>query len=390
MLIGQTIDTPLAFIVVVSLVLLLMGLVFEALSMVLIMTPVLLPAAMGMRFDPIWFGVYMVIMVECALITPPVGLNLYVIQSVAKASLTDVARGVLPFLALMFVTVVLLYSWPDLALYYPLQAVRLDMTAPDRGSAPSGRGPTPSLHVMPCCFDALSAKLIAQEGFGLTFMSGFAASASPHRRARSRADELCRGARSGAQHHRGGGHPADRRRRHRLWQRDERAPHGARLRARRRAAVMIEDQVAPKRCGHTPGKAVVSREEAFDRIRAAVDARADDDILILARTDARHEHGLSEAIARAERFAELGADILFVEAPEEASRGDARRLRRPARPEDGQHRRGRRDARPLPRRELREIGYAIAAYPLTLMAAAMQAMVATARRAGRGRAAATP
>jgi C4-dicarboxylate transporter DctM subunit len=81
--IGQTIDTPLAFIVVVSLVLLLMGLVFEALSMVLIMTPVLLPAAMGMRFDPVWFGVYMVIMVECALITPPVGLNLYVIQSVA-------------------------------------------------------------------------------------------------------------------------------------------------------------------------------------------------------------------------------------------------------------------------------------------------------------------
>ncbi len=121
MLISQTIDTPLAFIVVVSVVLLLMGLVFEALSMVLIMTPVLLPAAMGMRFDPIWFGIYMVIMVECALITPPVGLNLYVIQSVAKATLTDVARGVLPFLALMGVTVVLLYLVPDLALYIPFK-----------------------------------------------------------------------------------------------------------------------------------------------------------------------------------------------------------------------------------------------------------------------------
>jgi C4-dicarboxylate transporter DctM subunit len=121
MLIGQTIDTPLAFIVVVSLVLLLMGLVFEALSMVLIMTPVLLPAAMGLRFDPIWFGVYMVIMVECALITPPVGLNLYVIQSVAKATLTEVARGVLPFLALMGVTVVILYLIPDLALYIPFK-----------------------------------------------------------------------------------------------------------------------------------------------------------------------------------------------------------------------------------------------------------------------------
>jgi C4-dicarboxylate transporter DctM subunit len=121
MFIGQAIDTPLAFILVVSLVLLLMGLVFEALSMVLIMTPVLLPAAMGMRFDPIWFGVFMVIMVECALITPPVGLNLYVIQSVAKARLTEVAGGVLPFLLLMFLTVVILYLVPDLALYIPFK-----------------------------------------------------------------------------------------------------------------------------------------------------------------------------------------------------------------------------------------------------------------------------
>lgn len=119
--IGQNIDTPLAFIVVVSIVLLFMGLVFEALSMVLIMTPVLLPAAMGLGLDPIWFGIYMVVMVECALITPPVGLNLYVIQSVARASLGDVSRGVLPFLALMLFTVALLYVWPDLALYIPFK-----------------------------------------------------------------------------------------------------------------------------------------------------------------------------------------------------------------------------------------------------------------------------
>ncbi|WP_428670469.1 TRAP transporter large permease [Roseibium sp.] len=119
--IGQNIDTPLAFIIVVSVVLLIMGLVFEALSMVLIMTPVLLPAAMALGFDPIWFGVYMVVMVECALITPPVGLNLYVIQSVAKSSLGDVSRGVLPFLALMLVSVVILYLWTDLALYIPFK-----------------------------------------------------------------------------------------------------------------------------------------------------------------------------------------------------------------------------------------------------------------------------
>ena len=89
--------------------------------MVLIMTPVLLPAAMALGFDPIWFGVYMVVMVECALITPPVGLNLYVIQSVAKSSLSDVSRGVLPFLALMLLSVIILYVWTDLALYIPFK-----------------------------------------------------------------------------------------------------------------------------------------------------------------------------------------------------------------------------------------------------------------------------
>ena len=120
-IIAQAIDTPLVFILVVSVVLLLMGLVFEALSMVLIMTPVLLPSAIAMGFDPIWFGIFMVVMVECALITPPVGLNLYVIQAVARASLGDVARGVLPFLLLMFLCVAILYVWPDLALYLPFK-----------------------------------------------------------------------------------------------------------------------------------------------------------------------------------------------------------------------------------------------------------------------------
>jgi len=119
--ISNNIETPLAFILVVSVVLLLMGLVFEALSMVLIMTPVLLPGAMGLGFDPIWFGIYMVILVECALITPPVGLNLYVIQSVAKAPLGDVSRGVMPFLVLMLVTISVLYVWKDLALYLPFK-----------------------------------------------------------------------------------------------------------------------------------------------------------------------------------------------------------------------------------------------------------------------------
>ncbi|MEM6355392.1 MAG: TRAP transporter large permease subunit [Pseudomonadota bacterium] len=119
--VGQVIDTPLGFVAVVAIVLLIMGLVFEALSMVLIMTPVLLPAAVGLGLDPIWFGIFMVIMVECALITPPVGLNLYVIQAVARTTMGEVARGVVPFLLIMFVAVALLYVWPDLALYIPFR-----------------------------------------------------------------------------------------------------------------------------------------------------------------------------------------------------------------------------------------------------------------------------
>ncbi len=120
-LIAQAIESPLVFVVVVAVVLLLMGLVFEALSMVLIMTPVLLPSALAMGLDPIWFGIFMVVMVECALITPPVGLNLYVIQAVARAGLAEVARGVLPFLLMMFLCVAILYIWPDLALYLPFK-----------------------------------------------------------------------------------------------------------------------------------------------------------------------------------------------------------------------------------------------------------------------------
>lgn len=121
MAIQMLIDSKAMFIFVVCIVLIAMGLVFETLSMVLIMVPVLLPAAMNMGIDPIWFGIFMVIMVECALITPPVGLNLYVIQSVSGAPLGDVAKGVLPFLALMLFTVFVMYAWPDLALYIPFK-----------------------------------------------------------------------------------------------------------------------------------------------------------------------------------------------------------------------------------------------------------------------------
>ncbi len=80
------------------------------------------------------------------------------------------------------------------------------------------------------------------------------------------------------------------------------------------AAVHIEDQVQPKRCGIRPGKAVVSREEMVDRVKAAVDARTDPDFVIMARTDAAGVQGLEDAIERARLCVEAGADMIFPEA----------------------------------------------------------------------------
>ena len=78
--------------------------------------------------------------------------------------------------------------------------------------------------------------------------------------------------------------------------------------------IQLEDQVSPKRCGHFNGKDVISTEEMLGKIRAACDARRDPDLMIMARTDAAAVHGFEAAIERAQRFAEAGADILFVEA----------------------------------------------------------------------------
>ena len=82
------------------------------------------------------------------------------------------------------------------------------------------------------------------------------------------------------------------------------------------AAVQFEDQEFPKKCGHTPGRRVIPTADMVKKIRVAVEARGDDDILIVARTDARTAHGLDEALRRAEAYANAGADILFVESPE--------------------------------------------------------------------------
>lgn len=233
---------------------------------------------------------------------------------------------------------------------------------------------TGRLLVTPSCGDALSARLIEDAGFDAMFMSGFAVSA--HRigapdaglisygEMRDAIRDICAVTRLPvlAEGDTGYGNAMNVRRTVAGY-----ARAGA-------AAVMIEDQVAPKRCGHTKGKLVVDRAEAVDRVRAADDARRESgqDILIIARTDARHGHGLDEALARAEAFHAAGADILFVEASH--SEADMRRICselpgwKMANMVEG-------GATPiLPPEQLADIGYNHAAYPLTLMSAAMRAM----------------
>jgi C4-dicarboxylate transporter, DctM subunit len=124
-LIPQTISQVLAanltdaglFILAVGAVLLIIGFFLEALSMLLIMVPVLLPSLETMGINPIWFGIFFVILIETALITPPVGLNLFVIQAVGRASLREVVQGAWPFAVMMLATTILLWFLPDLALY---------------------------------------------------------------------------------------------------------------------------------------------------------------------------------------------------------------------------------------------------------------------------------
>lgn len=82
------------------------------------------------------------------------------------------------------------------------------------------------------------------------------------------------------------------------------------------AAIFFEDQVSPKRCGHMAGKQVVPAEEMDAKIKSAVDARTDPDLMIMARTDALGIYGIEDALARMERYVEAGADMAFIEAPQ--------------------------------------------------------------------------
>jgi 2-methylisocitrate lyase-like PEP mutase family enzyme len=231
----------------------------------------------------------------------------------------------------------------------------------------------PNVEIMPGCYDALSAKLVADAGYKVGFMSGFAVSAArlglPDTGLISFNEMLdslrncCVAA--GRMPLIGDGDTG----------------YGNALNVQRTvveyaragaACVMIEDQVSPKKCGHTRGKQVISRDEARMKIRAAVDARSDADILIMARTDARAVHGFDEALVRCKDFAAEGADIIFLEAPEsiDEMRHFCSAIRKPcmANMVPG----GKTPILPL--QGLQEIGYKLALYPVMLLSCAIAAM----------------
>lgn len=139
------------------------------------------------------------------------------------------------------------------------------------------------------------------------------------------------------------------------------------------AAVQIEDQVMPKRCGHTEGKQLIPKAEMVQKIKAAVDTRRDPDFVLIARTDAIAVTGLEDAIDRANAYREAGADVLFVEAPRTVD--EMRRITREVR---GLHLvnivEGGGKTPVLHAEEYRQIGYHLAIYPISLWTASIKAM----------------
>ena len=138
------------------------------------------------------------------------------------------------------------------------------------------------------------------------------------------------------------------------------------------AALQIEDQIFPKKCGHFSGKGVVPLPEMLSKIHAALDARRDDATLIIARTDARAVEGFDRALERAHAMTEAGADIIFVEAPESVE--EMRQIGQLPAPQLVNVVMGGRTPM-LPREELAEMGFSIALYAN----AALQAMVLAAQ-----------
>ena len=140
------------------------------------------------------------------------------------------------------------------------------------------------------------------------------------------------------------------------------------------AAIQLEDQEFPKKCGHTPGRRVIPAQDMVRKIRVAAESRSSRDFLIIARTDARTSLGLDEALRRAEAYAEAGADVLFVESPEslEEMRTIGERFDLPL--VANMVEKGRTPV--LSREELESLGFRLAIFPVSALLAAVKAMSA--------------
>ncbi len=231
----------------------------------------------------------------------------------------------------------------------------------------------PEMMVISACYDALTARLVEMAGMPATFMSGFGVAATrlglpdtgliSYGEMVEQGRAICNAVTIPVlgDGDTGFGNPLNIKRTVRGYQQAG------------FACVMIEDQVMPKRCGHTAGKQVVGRDEALLRIRSAVDARNEGaDILIMARTDARAVYGLEEAIDRCRAFADLGADITFLEAPQSEAEMDEYCRQVPGPKMANLLEYGRTPLLPLP--VLEQMGYKIAVYPLTLLNVSIAAM----------------
>lgn len=174
----------------------------------------------------------------------------------------------------------------------------------------------PGLLRAPGCYDAFSAKLIEQSGCEVAYMTGFGSSASvlglpdaglmDFSEMSTHAGNIARALRIPliADGDTGYGNAINAFRTVRTY-----AQFGV-------AAIQLEDQATPKKCGHTPGKTLIPLKEMIGKLKAAFDARAEEDILIVARTDARSVEGFKAALERCLAFEEAGADVIFFEAPE--------------------------------------------------------------------------
>jgi len=231
----------------------------------------------------------------------------------------------------------------------------------------------PDIVVLPGAYDALSARLAQRAGFSAMFTTGFGFSASvlgqPDFGLLTMSETMDR-VRHVAQAvtvpvvadmDTGYGNPLNVQRTVR-----EVIVAGA-------AGIILEDQEWPKKCGHFEGKRVIAAEDHAAKLRAAIDARDDDDLVIIARTDARAPLGLEEAIRRGKLYREAGADVVFVEAPQSVDELRAVRAAIPGVPLFANMVEGGKTPL-LTYQELQELGYKMVVFPLSALMAAAKAI----------------